>query len=864
MRLDPLLLILQVAVFLVLAPSQDVHAQVSCENDNECEEALRIGSKCIEGQCSNPFYHGGCLKSLLPEWDKVRVCTSDDPPEALANGYCRESPFDYMEIRILAQNWESSFFESWILQIVLSEMLDVPVTLETGAPGFSDDFYHPSSALDYNVASADYDELVTAARVGDCRNIKTDDPKRYQRCAHFVTEVWSNELSGTQAFNGVEKNLELGALGFQHWHVPKFAADRNPWLTNYVSYQGEANRHKIASMFKRPTTWGQYCSEVSLTNCNSTDDVAARAPVDQDESGRYYLEGLYMGHFRVTNNGDCEKNPLTCTGHFTDYPCGWTSLVTQQTHHLQIPLVSEGSDPSGGYQYGEMAEIWAAANATKSDVIMMWWSPEVLYEAYLGTEAEFTRVLLPPPTQECVSSRLDSATRCAGDAEGWIGDAAGACDTSAQILKKLIAEGLHDSIYNPGIPEALRSPAYKVLQEFRISTLQIGDIFQRWYARDTDRYRFDPRDGVCHWVVDNFDLVQNFVPETYPRVFKVESADSALFLVALILACTATTLAVGSIILVFAQRKTRNIYYAQTESLYPLLVGLLAMAVGAILLTVTPSDGICVSILWLTHLGFVVHVIPVAMRIYAINKLLGTGQITKRVRVKRSKLSRFLFLGVILMSAFLLGWTLSSPPAKMYEYELLTETSEVIQTDACSFSEAEEWEITSLLIHFVLLLPPTIIGSLALRVRENLNDSVQLSLVMFSHILFMIVRGALQVAVSSSETFSSDGMGWLAIALSVDVILSLVVYLGPKVAGNNEAIETEPLPDLFLQTSIIMADVWGFSAWCSVREPVQVFKFLERIFEELDKTAESHRVFKVETVRDYYRKSKYKYSLGIL
>ena len=50
----------------------------------------------------------------------------------------------------------------------------------------------------------------------------------------------------------------------------------------------------------------------------------------------------------------------------------------------------------------------------------------------------------------------------------------------------------------------------------------------------------------------------------------------------------------------------------------------------------------------------------------------------------------------------------------------------------------------------------------------------------------------------------------------------------------------------------MFADVEGFTAWSSVREPSQVFTLLEAIYAAFDRVALKRRVFKVETVGDCY------------
>ena len=103
---------------------------IACDEFTNCEAILRKGSRCVDGMCSNPFHHQGCLKSYLddddPRWNGLpRVCGSDDPPEAELRGDCRPSPFDYAEVRLQGMDWESANYLSWIHQILLSEVLQV-------------------------------------------------------------------------------------------------------------------------------------------------------------------------------------------------------------------------------------------------------------------------------------------------------------------------------------------------------------------------------------------------------------------------------------------------------------------------------------------------------------------------------------------------------------------------------------------------------------------------------------------------------------------------------------------------------------------------------------------------------------------
>jgi hypothetical protein len=57
-----------------------------------------------------------------------------------------------------------------------------------------------------------------------------------------------------------------------------------------------------------------------------------------------------------------------------------------------------------------------------------------------------------------------------------------------------------------------------------------------------------------------------------------------------------------------------------------------------------------------------------------------------------------------------------------------------------------------------------------------------------------------------------------------------------------------PIADLFPDCTVMLADVQGFTAWSSDREPTEVFTLLENLYGAFDRVATRRKVFKVETV----------------
>lgn len=63
---------------------------------------------------------------------------------------------------------------------------------------------------------------------------------------------------------------------------------------------------------------------------------------------------------------------------------------------------------------------------------------------------------------------------------------------------------------------------------------------------------------------------------------------------------------------------------------------------------------------------------------------------------------------------------------------------------------------------------------------------------------------------------------------------------------------SKPIAELFPDTTVFFADISGFTAWSSVREPSHVFVLLETLYGSFDKIARQYGIFKIETIGDSY------------
>jgi len=70
--------------------------------------------------------------------------------------------------------------------------------------------------------------------------------------------------------------------------------------------------------------------------------------------------------------------------------------------------------------------------------------------------------------------------------------------------------------------------------------------------------------------------------------------------------------------------------------------------------------------------------------------------------------------------------------------------------------------------------------------------------------------------------------------------------------GSSKIQVNKPIAELFIQCTVMFADIAGFTAWSSQREPAEVFTLLESVYSAFDAIAKRQRIFKVETIGDCY------------
>ncbi|CAB9514902.1 Receptor-type guanylate cyclase gcy [Seminavis robusta] len=114
-------------------------------------------------------------------------------------------------------------------------------------------------------------------------------------------------------------------------------------------------------------------------------------------------------------------------------------------------------------------------------------------------------------------------------------------------------------------------------------------------------------------------------------------------------------------------------------------------------------------------------------------------------------------------------------------------------------------------------------------------------------------------SVAGNSSVGSRRRGSMNAFVSNRQMLSTLLTDGSNRSSNkadDESIKTEKsqpcMAELWPATTVMVADIVGFTSWSSARDPGQVFYLLQTVYQSFDKQAKKKKVFKVETNADSY------------
>lgn len=548
--------------------------------------------------------------------------------------------------------------------------------------------------------------------------------------------------------------------------------------------KGEDKRELLANTFKQPTNWSDYCL-LAESNCEEGDEIAARGPATEKEGGSYFVLGAFKGYFKSHNNPNCATDP-TCTGNIVTPNCQWSIFTEAQLYWNNVTLTSRGPMAgNSGYGYSHMIQIYEAAVANGVDVFFGWWEPDTVPFKYSrSTDFSFHRVAFPNPSIDCLKYRFsDEVDRCSSEFDDRVGrDSVGSCDSGMMSFRKLFSNGFLTE--TESVPIELRSPALAVLKGLIVPPYSIENIFDKWIQlEEDDQVENKEREGVCKFVYENLDELLSHAPKGYPRNFKdvtyshLSNTGYAVGSITLIVAiCTAA--------LVYKWRAVQIIKFAQVDVLYLITLGHAFIAISGITYSVSvPSDAVCTTTQWFMRLGYTLALVPLLIKVSAVNKLTRSGMACRRVEIDPNRFKKILIATVSSDLVFLILWTSIDMPKQVptYEMDIRGEDGTVNVFIGCA-SDSVGWEVTAFVWEFFLLLSATVLTFQSREVIQELNESHSLAFMVYSHFIFVIARMAVYTMGEGLSDMlpSAYTLKISSLLLSFDALCTTIIYFGPK------------------------------------------------------------------------------------
>lgn len=239
---------------------------------------------------------------------------------------------------------------------------------------------------------------------------------------------------------------------------------------------------------------------------------------------------------------------------------------------------------------------------------------------------DYIKVSLPETSRECLENRPEAKpNRCGAPRDVLIGDEVGSCGYNTHTLEKYFARSFRERSVEA--PVAVRSPGHQLVRNVQLSDIDLTEMMVHWATRGVDKWGYDPREAVCSWVANNLDgglNLRHFLPPGYPReVVENSGYGSDLAYFSSWFGATGALVVAAAGGFAYRFRDEKPIKYAQAFFLYLYSLGFFLVCVGGIVWPLLPSKATCAARWWFVVVGFTFSLVPLLIKIAAINKVSG-------------------------------------------------------------------------------------------------------------------------------------------------------------------------------------------------------------------------------------------------
>ena len=180
------------------------------------------------------------------------------------------------------------------------------------------------------------------------------------------------------------------------------------------------------------------------------------------------------------------------------------------------------------------------------------------------------------------------------------------------------------------------------------------------------------------------------------------------------------------------------------------------------------------------RLGYTLALVPILIKVSAINKLSRGGMGCRRVEIDPNRFKKILSVTISVLFLFLTIWTSLDMPRKIKQYEMGKDNLSDINVYVGCESQRGEWKMAAYVWEFLLLLSATILTFQSRDVIQQLNESSSLAFMVYSHFVFVIARVLTTVMEMVVFLPSASVLKINSLLTSFDALFGMLIYFGPK------------------------------------------------------------------------------------
>jgi len=280
-------------------------------------------------------------------------------------------------------------------------------------------------------------------------------------------------------------------------------------------------------------------------------------------------------------------------------------------------------------------------------------------------------------------------------------------------------------------------------------------------------------------------LEKRLMPRFFPRQLEEKNSSfSTGMIIALIIGGIAGVTTLLSTVLTYLQRKKKAFVYAQVEFAFFLLFGLLLVSIAAITTALPPSNASCVATVWLMNIGYTFELLPLILKIGAINKLLQAAKKMKRIKLSKNYLYGMVALSCGVVIVFMIIWTALDRPKKEGQFELTDmETIDgdtIVTVEYSCRSDSPAWEIVSVGFQALLLLCGSLLAFTTRKTKNDINETNTVAFLLYSNFVCVLLRSIRILVLLTNPIGVAVFNLSLSVVLSLDVFTAIVIYFFPK------------------------------------------------------------------------------------